>query len=330
MKTRIFVAVLAMSAAVGNVSADAMKSMIKKQYGKAAFQDPQLENARVMELYNEYKELNKKFKKTGKLPVDWGQFEKCDVPKEEAAKIIDEYYKDPKKWAEKIANLGKSGKPKKMSLAEQARQAQYSSAASNLEQKRTLKEAEIYALKGKCNVPEGLEKSKTQQIRMLKQQLDTTTRFTVAGKEHVNNLSQVNTNYSLYQGADVINLLNDAEYKKNNPMKGMGAINVSQTKARFVNSKDFSYFYIFNNGSYALFMDLGGSTQTRFTENLDGGKSKTTVYQGAVLSEVSRMKDKKKHGLQEDYSMTAKMLGRAPTECFENGTKSFKTDCETF
>lgn len=331
MKKGLIVAILAISTAAGCVSSERiMRNSMKKAHGMAAFADPVFSNPRYNEQYAIYKKLKNKFDRNGKLPVNWNEFEKCKLSTTEAARVVTPTkYKDPEKYAKMLAgikNAAKNYKPKKVSLAKQARLANATSSGNSTERKETLIKAEVYALKGQCGNVAKLEKSKTRQVRIIFEKLATKTTVMINGKAYVKKHSMVNKQVTLYAGTGVDVTRNyNPEYKKNNPWKGWSSLSIHSTKSGSYNSNNLIYGYYFNNGTSISFSIIGGSISSNLRETLSGKRQKFIRYQGAKRTSVMRMKNGKRHGLQVRNGI----LGSGST-CFVNGVKSYKTDCERF
>lgn len=349
MKKIFIVNILVLASTFGCVNTQSlMKDYTKETYGNEAFQEPNFSNPHYNEQYATYKKLAAQFKDSGKIPVNWDDYEKCDFTNEEAANII-----EPKPDSETLAMMAKfrkkAKKSPKGSLAKQANAAQYSSSKNSSSMETILVLAEIYALKGHCGSADEISKSTSKQIRRIVNRTKSTTTVYVFGKKNVSSSSVLIGRTSLRDlkamgaSSDIKEIQEMHARKKLYPWEGWAALNVSLSKTEkssFIEdasflakamasdvydaSKTFTYSYNFNNGNSIIFFDLGGSTNTSIKEYLSDKRIKSLSYKGSKLASVMRMKGFKRHGLQEDH---AKGKGH---QCFVAGTKSYKTDCEVF
>lgn len=205
--------------------------------------------------------------------------------------------------------------------------AKMASSGNRTERKESLIKAEVYALKGQCATEEVLAKSKTRQIRIISEKLDTKTTVIVYGKTHVSKNSIIMGKASLFAGtgADVMKN-HHPKYSKENPWKGTSFLSTSSTKSgKRYKSSNLIYGYSFNNSNGISFSIIGGSIHTSIREMLSGKRHKFVSYQGSKRTSVMRMKNGKRHGLQ----MSSGFFQKGST-CYVNGVKSYKKDCERF
>ncbi|MCW8887770.1 MAG: hypothetical protein OQK25_01775 [Gammaproteobacteria bacterium] len=349
MKKFLAVNLIVIAATTGCVSTQSiMRDGTKQMYGKEAFQEPKFSNPHYNDQYATYKKLAAQFKSTGKIPVNWSEFEKCDLTTEEAANII-----EPKPSAEVMAAMAENARKAKAapqgSLAKQAGSAQFSSNKNSTVRETTLVLAEIHALKGNCGSAEELSKSTAKQIRNIVKRTKSTTTVYVYGKKHVSGTTLLLGTTSLHDlkamgvSYDVKEMQEMSARKKQFPWEGAPTLQVSLSKTEkssimdnsnflvkamasgvYDGSKTLNYTYSFNNGNRITFFNIGGSVNTSISESLPGKRSKSISYAGAKLATVTRMQGYKRHGLQENHAK-----GKSH-ECFVDGVKSYKTDCEVF
>jgi hypothetical protein len=344
MKKILVITLLAIISTTGCVSTQSiMRDGTKQMYGKEAFQEPSFSNPHYNEQYATYKKLSTQFKSTGKLPVNWDEYEKCNLTNEEAADII-----QPKPSAAVLAAMAKNEQAAPTgSLATQAAQAGTSQNSHKSE--KTLVLAEIFSLKGHCGSSEELSKATTKQVRNIVHKLSSTTTVYVYGKKHVSSSVQLMGTTSLFDLKSMGVSYDPSEFKAMNlrkeqyPWEGAVTLQVNLNKTEkssimdnsnflvkamasgvYDASKTLTYSYRFNNGNTISFFDLGGSVKTSISESPAADLYKSISYQGAKLASVTRMKNFKQHGLQENYA-----AGKN-NECYIDGVKSYITNCETF